>query len=149
MATKKSTFPLFRAVCVFMLLPLGASVAVQYNDPDGVVWMFIYGYSILMTVPAIFGLYSPWAIPGVLGYLGGFAYLIPSFEAPYLKSELTREGGGVLIAALWMACLVVVWYRNARPTEEQLVAAAASGGGGGGCGSGGCGSGGCGSKKTA
>jgi len=145
MDSKNKIVTPFRVLCVFMLLPLGASIVVQANDPDGVVWMFIYSYSILLTISAIMGLYSGWAIPGLIGYLGGFTYLIPSFESPYLKSELTREGGGLLIAAIWMACLVVAWYRHARPTEEQLAAAAASKGGG--CGSGGCGSGGCGSKK--
>lgn len=140
MSATPKRFTIFRALCVFMLLPLGASVVVQYNDPDGVVWMFIYGYSILMTLPAVTGLYSPWAIPGLLGYLGGFVYLIPSFEAPYLKSELTREGGGMFIAAAWMLCLVIAWYRTALPPIDEAPAATS-----GGCGSGSCGCG----KQTA
>ena len=137
MAEKKPIITPFRALAAFMLLPLGASVFVQYNDPDGIVWMFIYGYSILITVPAIFGLYSGWSIPGALGYFLGFVYLVPSFESPYLKSELTREGGGLLIAFVWMAVLVVAWYRVARPSDEAILAASA----GGGCGSGSCGCG--------
>jgi hypothetical protein len=137
MSTNKSDIP-FRILSVFMLLPLGASIAVQYNDPDGFVWMLIYGYSIVVTIPAIFGIYSPWAVPGLLGYLAGFVYLVPSFEPPYLKSELTREGGGMFIAAAWMFCLVLAWYLKERPTEEPIPSVAADGGG---CGSGSCGCG--------
>jgi len=142
METQKQFITPFRALCAFMLLPLGAAVIVQINDPDGVVWMFIYGYSVLLTAAALMGLYSPWSIPGALGYAAGFAYLVPSFEAPYLKSELAREGGGLLIAALWMFCLVIAWYRTAVPAADSVQAAPASGGG---CGSGGCGS--CGGAK--
>lgn len=151
MTTQKKTFTPFRIAAVIMLLPLLASVAVQYNDPDGLPWMLIYGYSAVLTVPAIFGLYSAWAIPGALGYLGGFAYLMPYFESPYLKSELSREGGGVLIAGVWMACVAFAWYRNRPPAPVPapvvpgtLTMSATSGGGkGGGCGSGSCG---CGKK---
>ena len=135
---KKTVFSPFQILCAFMLLPLGASVAVQYNDPDGVVWMVIYGYSIFITLLAIFGVNSPWSIPGALGYLAGFVYLLPSFEAPYLKSELTREGGGMFIAAAWMFCLVLAWYLKERPTEQDIPSVSASGGG---CGSGSCGCG--------
>jgi len=156
---KKSDIP-FRVLAAFMLLPLSASVAVQYNDPDGLVWMLIYGYSILITIPALFGIYSGWAIPGTLGYLLGFLYLVPTFEAPYLKSELTREGGGLFIAFAWTLCVAVMWYLRARPAlaepaplpkgtlmmvppfgfEGEAGSASASRGGGG-CGSGKCGCG--------
>jgi len=144
---KKRDIP-FRMAAAFMLLPLAASVAVQVNDPDGVVWMLIYGYSIVVTFPAIFGLYSAWAIPGALGYLAGFAYLVPGFEAPYLKSELTREGGGLLIAGVWTLALAAAWYLRARPPVGapapipagtlQMIRPEI---GGGGCGSGKCGCG--------
>lgn len=154
MAKKKKRDLPFRVAAAFMLLPLAASVVVQINDPDGLVWMLIYGYSIVVTFPAIFGLYSAWAIPGALGYLAGFAYLVPGFEAPYLKSELTREGGGLLIAGVWTLALAVAWYLCARPPVAAPapipkgtlmmvppVGVGASQGGGGGCGSGKCGCG--------
>ena len=148
--SKKLITP-FRIANLVMLPLLLMSILVQYNDPDGVVWMLIYGYSVVVTVPAIFGVYTAWAIPGTLGYLGGFAALVPTFEHPYLKSELTREGGGLFIAGVWMLCLAIAWYRSpARiPAADpmpmgtlQLVRPTA-GGGGGGCGSGSCG---CGKK---
>jgi hypothetical protein len=153
MDTSKKLVTPFRIANLVMLPLLLMSVVVQYNDPDGIVWMLIYGYSLVITVPAIFGVYTAWAIPGTLGYLGGFAALVPTFEHPYLKSELTREGGGLLIAGVWMLCLAIAWYRSpARiPVAEpmpmgtlQLVRpTAGGGGGGGGCGSGSCG---CGKK---
>lgn len=141
---------LFRIAALFMLLPLGASVAVQWNDPDGFVWMLIYGYSLVITIPAAFGVYTGWAIPGMIGYLGGFFWLVPGFEAPYLKSELTREGGGLLIAGVWSLALAAAWYMTARPPAVpapvpvgtlHLVPPVTQGGGGGGCGSGKCGCG--------
>lgn len=137
----------FRIANLIMLPLLLMSVVVQYNDPDGVVWMLIYGYSLVITVPALFGVYTAWAIPGALGYLSAFAALAPTFESPIMKSELTREGGGLLIAGLWMLCLAIAWYRNRPLARErapmptgtlQLVRPKA---GGGGCGSGGCGCG--------
>ena len=133
MAIPKKRITPFRVLSAFMLLPLGYSVYVQQNDPDGGVWMLIYGYAILMTLPAIAGDFSPWAIPAMFGYFGGFLYLVPTFEAPYLKSELSREGGGLFIASLWMLCLVVAWYRG-RETESQPVSAGACGSGSCGCG---------------
>lgn len=144
-------FTPFRVACVLMFPLLLASVLVQYNDPDGIVWMIIYGYAVIHTIPPLFGVYTAWAIPGMLGYLGGFVALMPTFEHPYLKSELTREGGGLLIAGIWMTCLAIMWYRN-RPPEPVAVDPIPTGtlqlvrpktGGGGGCGSGSCG---CGKK---
>ncbi|MCF6284681.1 MAG: transmembrane 220 family protein [Candidatus Hydrogenedentes bacterium] len=133
MAIPKKRITPFRMLSVFMLLPLGYSIFVQQNDPDGGVWMLIYGYAILMTLPAIGGEFSPWTIPGMLGYFGGFLYLLPTFESPYLKSELTREGGGLFIAAVWMLCLVVAWYRGREIQGQEITV--------GGCGSGNCGCG--------
>jgi hypothetical protein len=151
METKQKRVTPFRIASVVMLPLLLMSVAVQYNDPDGIVWMFIYGYSVVNTLPAIFGVYTAWAIPGTLGYLSGFVALVPTFESPYLKSELCREGGGLLIAGVWMLCLAVAWYltREAAPTAAPLptgtlqLVRPKTGGGGGGCGSGSCG---CGKK---
>lgn len=146
MKPEKKRFTPFQIAATLMMPLLLASIAVQYNDPDGFVWMLIYGYSAFLTVPAIVGLYSPWAIPGMLGYFGGFLYLMPYFEAPYLKSELSREGGGVFIAGAWMACIAVAWYRTRQPAPAAAPIPAgtlqmASPGGGGGCGSGSCGCG--------
>lgn len=146
METKKKRVTPFRIAALVMLPLLLMSVAVQYNDPDGIVWMFIYGYSVINTVPAIFGVYTAWAIPGTLGYLSGFAWLVPTFESPYLKSELTREGGGLLIAGVWMLCLAVAWYFNREaapvaaplPTGTLQLVRPKTGGSGGGCGSGSC-----------
>lgn len=148
MEKKKKRVTPFRIAAVVMLPLLLMSVAVQYNDPDGIVWMFIYGYSVVNTLPAIFGVYTAWAIPGTLGYLSGFAWLVPTFESPYLKSELCREGGGLLIAGVWMLCLAVAWYftREAAPVAAPLPTGTLQlvrpkTGGGGGCGSGSCGCG--------
>ena len=147
---KRRDFP-FRIAAALMMVPLLASVVVQYNDPDGVVWMLIYGYSIVVTLPAIFGTYSAWAIPGALGYLGGFAYLMPGFETPILKSEITREGGGLLITGVWTLCVAVAWYLHARPaatpqalphgTLLMVPPEPGTGHAHGGCGSGRCGCG--------
>ena len=151
MDTSKKLITPFRIANLVMLPLLLMSVVVQYNDPDGVVWMLIYGYSLVITLPALFGVYTAWAIPGALGYLSGFAALVPTFEHPYLKSELTREGGGLFIAGVWMLCLAIAWYRNRplvpeaapMPTGTLQLVRPKSGGGGGGCGSGSCG---CGKK---
>ncbi len=97
------------------------SVAVQYNDPDPLLWMVIYGLAAAACVlaildrgsrvfPAAVGLVAlVWAltlVPGVLGRVG-FSELFEAFEMKDARVEVAREMGGLLIVAVWMAVLTV------------------------------------------
>ena len=96
------------------------SVVVQFNDPDPLRWMAIYGAAATACVfalrrrgawrlPAAIGtVASVWAAtiaPRVLGQVA-FGELFEAFEMKDLRVEEARECGGLLIVAVWMAVLV-------------------------------------------
>jgi hypothetical protein len=102
------------------------SVVVQYNDPDPLRWMAVYGAAALACVLAIFGRgYWPlvaalglvalvWALtlaPAVVGKVR-FGELFESFEMKDERVEVAREMGGLLIVAFWMAVLTVAFWRR-------------------------------------
>jgi hypothetical protein len=98
------------------------SVAVQYNDPDPIRWMLIYGLAALGCIlklrhrlrwhfPAVVGATAfVWAVsiaPRVIGKTT-FGDMFQSFEMINPIVEEAREMGGLLIVAAWMGVLVVV-----------------------------------------
>ncbi|MEP7337447.1 MAG: transmembrane 220 family protein [Acidobacteriota bacterium] len=102
------------------------SVAVQYNDPDPLHWMAIYGAAAIACIltfkrggwwplPAAIGLIALlWALsyaPQVIGKVR-FGELFEAFEMKDERVEVAREMGGLLIIAFWMAVLTVVSLRR-------------------------------------
>ena len=96
------------------------SVIVQYNDPDPLRWMLIYGLAGAACVlaiadrlnwmfPAVIGVVAlVWALklaPNVIGKVA-FGELFEAFEMKDERVEVAREFGGLLIVAFWMAVLV-------------------------------------------
>lgn len=88
--------------------------AVQYNDPDPLLWIAIYGYTAILTGLAAFGIHTPLTVPGVIIYLAGFFILFPSVNAGWYDSEEGREAFGLLLSALWMGFLLLQWIRSRR-----------------------------------
>jgi hypothetical protein len=104
------------------------AVAVQYNDPDPIRWMAIYGLAALAcglalvgrlprSAPVLIGLAAlAWGatiMPGVVGRVS----LGDLFESYAMKSEPVeeaREMGGLLIVVAWMAVLALAGRRSAR-----------------------------------
>lgn len=104
------------------------AVAVQYNDPDPLRWMAIYGLAALACLltlrgrlprlaPILIGLAAlAWAAtiaPGVVGRVS----VGDLFESYAMKSEPVeeaREMSGLLIVTVWMAVLTLVGSRPAR-----------------------------------
>lgn len=117
-----------RIVSSIMLILLLSCVAVQYNDPDPVRWMLIYGYGALVTGMAIAKRYTVLAPIGAILYLAGFIYWIPGAtvaDPSHIFTDLqmhekgveeVREAVGLLLCAVWMTVLSVVWLRNRRTT---------------------------------
>jgi hypothetical protein len=104
------------------------AVAVQYNDPDPLRWMAIYGLAALACglwlarrlprwMPAVVGISAlGWAAtlaPGVVGRVS-IGDLFESYAMKSAPVEEAREMGGLLIVAAWMAVLVLVACRPAR-----------------------------------
>jgi hypothetical protein len=115
-----------RAFCAVMALMFVFSVVVQYNDPDPVRWMTIYGLAALSCLwglrgpvpwpaPAVVGVASlVWALtlaPTVLGHVR-FGEMFESFEMHEVRVEQGREMGGLLIVTAAMVVLLVLHRRR-------------------------------------
>jgi hypothetical protein len=101
------------------------AAAVQYNDPDPVRWMAVYGLAMLACglslagrlprpLPVLLGLGALiWAgtiAPGVVGRVS-VRELFQSSGMLSATVEEARETGGLLIVAMWMAVLALVGSR--------------------------------------
>jgi hypothetical protein len=111
-----------------MAVLFAIAVAVQYNDPDPLRWMAIYGLAGLgcllalagrlpRLLPVLVGLAAlAWAAtlaPGVVGQVS-IGELFESYAMKSAPVEEAREMGGLLIVAAWMAVLAL---RGARPVR--------------------------------
>jgi len=120
-----------------MAAAFALSVAVQYNDPDPLVWMAIYGAamgvaiwaalrprSYLWWVPAAVGVVAMvWAadlLPQVAGRVR-IPELFASWEMKNARVEVAREDGGLLIVAFWMAVTTLVALFRRKPTAVPGV----------------------------
>jgi hypothetical protein len=111
-----------RSVRIFSVLPgllFLLSVIVQYNDPDPVRWVLIYGAAFVAAVLAVRGDAPVW-LAGVTGVLAivWAAVLLPRVLGQVEAGQLFRERGmatmaieearemiGLLLVALWMGVL--------------------------------------------
>lgn len=118
--------PWFKVACWVMTALLGLSVALQYNDPDPVVWMAIYGAGAILSalLPARRVLALPALVVGLVAAAWAI-YLIQSVWGDIAVSDLTskmsekggavevgREAGGLSIEAVWL--LFAASFRQRR-----------------------------------
>lgn len=110
---------------VFTLLFLVA-VAVQWNDPDPLAWMFGYAVAAALSLAACFGR-IPFAANALaaLGFFVAFASLagtlpgapseaFTSFSMQAASHEEPREAVGLLLAAGWTGVLAFAGWRRRR-----------------------------------
>lgn len=116
----------FKLPCWVMAALFAICVALQYNDPDPIRWMLIYGAAMVISIlmpakrnAAKLGLIVAlialvWAAMLVLGI-----YDKVTFSDVFLKMsekggavEEEREAGGLLIEGAWLA--LASWYRLRR-----------------------------------
>jgi len=114
---------LMRVVSMLMTFLLFFAVGLQYNDPDPMPWMLIYGIAGLVTGVATLvpGRY-PWPVPALIGLVAliwaatllpeiagrfGCSELFESFEMANVIIEEARECLGLAVIAAWMAVLVI------------------------------------------
>ena len=99
---------------LFVIL-FSISAILQYNDPDALLWMAIYGLAMLVTLGFLFKK-VPSQLPFVLGILGvfGFYYVLPEKfegfaigEGAIKNIEEAREAFGLLIIAVVMFVLAL------------------------------------------
>jgi hypothetical protein len=110
---------LFRVVNGVMALLFAVAVAVQYNDPDPLRWMALYGAAFVIALMAavrgrgpvaaaagvgavalVWGLY--WAISSGAA-LTLYEHMFDSWEMKNTPIEEAREASGLFIVAIWMA----------------------------------------------
>ena len=110
---------LFRVVNGVMALLFAVAVAVQYNDPDPVRWMALYGAAFVIALMAavrgrgpivaaagvgavalVWGLY--WAVTSGTP-LTLYEHMFDSWEMKNTSIEEAREASGLFIVAIWMA----------------------------------------------
>ena len=104
-------------MCALFLL----SVLVQWNDPDPVRWMAMYGvaFAICLAIglrarlPAMAPLLAAvvalaWAIAIIDGgRTTGYSHMFDSWEMQSANVELAREATGLLIVGVWMIVIAV------------------------------------------
>ncbi|MGA0559878.1 transmembrane 220 family protein [Larkinella sp. VNQ87] len=97
--------------------------AFQYNDPDPIVWVPIYGFAAIMSFLALGSLTPVWLylVAGVV-YLGAAVYwwppvfegfLLDEMGMKTLNIELARESGGLAICAVAMFILAALTRKKA------------------------------------
>lgn len=110
-----------RAVIAIMVLVFVYFTVVQFNDPDPLLWIGLYGAVVAVSVLAFFQRGGPVPIVGAIAYFGGAIYLWPDLEGqPWIDVEEARESLGLAVAGCWMAVLAFSWYRRRRiATSEE------------------------------
>ncbi len=110
-----------RLVNIILALIFFAFAAVQYNDADGVLWVFVYSIVGLISLLGVFKEYNrAMLLSMMILYFGGFVYLLPNVfdwlmnyelgelvesmktEKPFI--EKSREALGLLL------CFLTIWY---------------------------------------
>jgi hypothetical protein len=100
-----------------------AMAGLQFNDPDPVYWVAVYGGAALVALSKGLGRFSEfwaaiviggvvagliYAVPGVLNFIefGSFEELTGKMSASKAYVESTREFGGLMIALIVLASYV-------------------------------------------
>lgn len=106
---------------VMGLIFIFAAVA-QYNDPDAVRWVALYGAAALCCIlwlydrlrriiPAVVGIlaliWAGFVVPDVIGHHTFGREMFRSFKMNDIGVEQAREMGGLLIVAVWMIVLAI------------------------------------------
>lgn len=112
---------IIRYANVVMVVVFLLSVAVQYNDPDGIWWMALYGAAAGLSVAFVFGrlrwhfaaglavISAVWALMLYPEFAGRVTpqELVDTFTMKTAVVEYAREAGGLGIVCAWMAVLAV------------------------------------------
>lgn len=114
-------------------LTFALAIAVQYNDPDPVVWMLIYAVAAAFTAAAVFNRYYGIVWVAAVGFIVGTIYWLPGVDLSdpsslvtdvrmnSLAVEETREALGLAICAVWMIVLGVVWLRRRKRSAPDAA----------------------------
>ncbi len=119
----------FRTLSGVMAALFAFAVVVQYNDPDPLLWMTVYGAACAIslivarrgTIPlsavlAVGGIALVWSIALAAGVPGLdiFTSMFDDWEMKSAPIEEAREASGLAIVAAWMAVLGARAWRAKR-----------------------------------
>jgi Transmembrane family 220, helix len=113
----------------FLCVLLALFTIVQYNDPDAILWILIYG---LPTIWAGFAAYRPSAFAHnrlLLGLFGlnilaigaGAIYMWPSEISTWWDREEVREGLGLIITTVALLLMAFTLWRIHRPQVQRFA----------------------------
>jgi hypothetical protein len=117
-----------------MLLMFLLSVAVQYNDPDPIRWMSVYGAAAVACVleirrktplwlPLVLALVAfIWALSiGYVSHNDAVAAMFAQWEMKNIHVEETREMYGLTIVWVWMLAVAVAWWVRRTRTAAGVT----------------------------
>lgn len=119
---------LWTAANALMLAMFALSVVVQYNDPDPIAWMAVYGAAAVLCGLELRRAASQWAalVLGLaaLAWAGYIAFrvhdvplgaLVAAWEMKEVRVEEAREMYGLTIVGVWMLAIAgAAWSRSKR-----------------------------------
>jgi hypothetical protein len=125
---------MFRALNGLMAALFAVAVAVQYNDPDPLRWMALYGAACLVAVlvavrgtvaratPIVVGtialIWSGYWASTSAAALRIYIHMFDAWEMKNTPIEEAREASGLLIVALWMA--IVAFRMQAQKSATAV-----------------------------
>jgi len=111
-----------RLLDLTMALLFAFAAAVQFNDPDPIRWIAIYGAACALSLVAffirrvtpvltlaVFGIAMVWAVVIAFGgpAASEYGHMFDAWEMKSPSVEEAREASGLLIVAVWMMVLVI------------------------------------------
>lgn len=119
---------LFRILNGVMAFLFALAVAVQYNDPDPIRWMLIYGAACVVCILIAAHKAPPRLVPLAIGFIALawsifwmetgsrsidlYRHMFDAWEMKSVPVEEAREASGLLIVAFWMAVTAVQKRKN-------------------------------------
>lgn len=120
----------FRRLNALVTVLFFAAAAIQFNDPDPLPWMGIYGAAGLLSlfherlpwgrivlplsIAAVAAAWAALLLPGVLGSDFRASELFQAMDPERPQIEKAREMGGLTIVAVWMGILALRERRRRR-----------------------------------
>ncbi len=117
-----------RVLCFVLALLMMLFAAVQFNDPDGLKWMIIYGIPALLALVCCFRpeVYQSAVLRGlllvsILVAVGGMIYYWPKSDKWWTQEiwwevETAREGMGLMITVV----VLVIIFAAQRQLRKKL-----------------------------
>ncbi len=124
----KPSTNVFKWLNRLMVVVFLASAVVQYNDPDPLVWILIYGLAAAASLAAV-NWNRAWLLSSIVGavtlawsvallphFFGkvGFSGIFESMTMKSAEVEYAREFGGLMIVTAWMAVVTLVSLKTEK-----------------------------------